>query len=220
MTGGPPAWEQARDFIANHHLDLTDTMLTAAFVVSDAQDLIDARLHFDPAGFPAHEEAQRLLFAWATRFAPEFEAGLANQLSDQPSDGPLRTSLLSDTPALDQRLLALEKLHQSGAITSADALLQEQSAQADLPRSADPPSSDTWYSRLSTPVINFVTAYSVTQSAPIAIAITLTEHVAHQAVSVANEATWDHAVAQATRHSVRMPTMLHIGEAERRGPTS
>ena len=67
-------------------------------------------------------DAQRILFAWATRFAPEFEKGLANQLTGPPFDGPLRAALLSDTPTLDSRLLELEALQGDGAISAADAL--------------------------------------------------------------------------------------------------
>src|SRR5262249_42023480 len=96
ITGGPPAWEQTLAFIATHHLQVPDTMLTAAFIVSDRQDFIDARLHFDPAGFPA--AGPRMLLAWTAQFAPQLERGMANQLSGPPSDGPLRASLLSDTP--------------------------------------------------------------------------------------------------------------------------
>jgi len=137
IAGGPPAWQQALHFMASRHLHVPDSMLTAAFVVSDRQDFVDARLHFDPADFPSTGDAQRTLFAWASRFAPEFEKGMANQLSGPPLDGPLRSALLSDTPEMDRRLLELEALQQSGAITPADASSQQQAAQTERPGSAE-----------------------------------------------------------------------------------
>jgi hypothetical protein len=217
ITGGPPAWQQALGFIASRHWQCDETMLTAAFVVSDRQDFVDARLHFDPAGFPGQDEAQRILFAWATRFAPEFEKGLANQLTGPPFDGPLRAALLSDTPTLDSRLLELEALQGDGAISAADALSQQQAAQNERPRSAEPEpvSVDGWYYRLSTPLINLVTAYGVTQSAPLAVAIALTEHVAHTFVYAATQASWDRATGQATRHTSAWPVLIHIGDTDK-----
>lgn len=220
-TGGPPAWQQALDFIASRDLSLPDSMLTAAFIVSDAQDLVDARFHFDPTRLPIRDEAQQILFAWSAHFASEIDKGLANQLTDQAMDGPLRASLFSNTPMLDQKLLELETLQNSGAISPTDAVLQTQAAQANQPRSAAPPASDSWYDRVSTPVINFVTAYSVTQSGPLAVAIAVTEQVAHSALYAANQAGWDRAVAKATRHSLPVPALVHIGETPRQsGPTS
>jgi hypothetical protein len=218
-ANGPPAWQQARSFIAAHHLRIAETMLTAAFMVSDRQDVVDARLHFDPALFPEHDEAQRILLAWAARFAPEFEKGMANQLSGPPLDGPLRAALLSDTPALDRRLLALETLQRNGIITAADALSQQQAAQTERPRSAEDEfgsaTMDGWFYRVSTPLINFVTAYGITQSGPLAIAITLTEQVAHSLIQAANQASWDRATSQATQHNVPWPALAHIGDVDR-----
>src|SRR5262249_2647745 len=48
-SAGPPAWEQARGFARQQKLDMPDIWLTAGFRVSDRQDLIDTRFHFDPA---------------------------------------------------------------------------------------------------------------------------------------------------------------------------
>jgi hypothetical protein len=223
IAGGPPAWQQALNFMTDHHLHAPDAMLTAAFAVSDRQDFVDARLHFDPADFPATDDAHRLLFAWASRFAPEFEKGMANQLAGPPLDGPLRSALLSDTPELDRRLLELEALQQSGAITPADASSQQQAAQKERPGSAESEPSPAWgwYYRMSTPVINFVTAYGVTQNAPLAVAITLTEQVARAAIGVADQGAWDQATTQATQHKVAWPVLVHIGEPDRlAGPTS
>ena len=223
IAGGPPAWQQALNFMTSHHLHASDTMLTAAFVVSDRQDFVDARLHFDPADFPSADGAQRVLFTWASRFAPEFEKGMANQLSGPPLDGPLRSALLSDTPELDRRLLELEALQQSGAITADDASSQQQAAQIEQPGSAESEPSPAWgwYYRMSTPVINFVTAYGVTQNAPLAVAITLTEQVARAAIGVGDQGAWDQATSQATQHKVAWPALVHIGEPDKlAGPTS
>ena len=214
-TGGPLAWQQALGFIKRHHLHVPDTMLTAAFIVCDRQDFVDARLHFDPAGFPPHDKAQRVLLAWAKQFAPAFDAGMSNQLDDTPRDGPLRAALLSDTPELDQRLLAIEALQHAGTLTAVGAVAQQQAALADQPRSAEGAviSVNGWYYRVTTPLINLVTAYTVTQSGPLSIAIALTEQFAHSLVFAANRAGWDRAVRQALRHRVPAPVLLHIGEA-------
>jgi hypothetical protein len=223
IAGGPPAWQQASGFIASHHLQAAETMLTAAFIVSDRQDFVDARLHFDPADFPDPNEARRMLLAWAARAAPEFEAGMANQLTGGPLDGPLRAALLSDTPMLDQRLLELETLQRSGVIATTEALSQQEAAQDEKPRSAetDPVGLTSWYYQVSTPLIDLVTAYGVTQSAPLAVAIAVSEHIAHTLVSAANQASWDYAINQATQHMVPWPTLVHIGEGNKPvGPTS
>jgi hypothetical protein len=214
IVGGPPAWQQAFDYMAAHHLQSAETMLTAIFVVSDRQDFIDARVHFDPADFPETDAARGIVLDWAAKMAPEFEAGMANHLVATPLDGPQRAALLSDTPELDRRLLELETLQQSGGISIAEALSQQQAAEVGKPRSADAESaeSDGWYNRVSTPVINLVTAYSVTQSAPLAVAIAVTEHFAHSLVATANQAGWDAATDKATEHKVPWPVLVHIGE--------
>ena len=222
-AGGPPVWQDVAGYIAKKHLSMPETMLTASFTVGDRQDIVDARLHFDPAEFSAHDKARQMLLAWAARFAPEFEKGVANQLAGPPLDGPFRSALLSDAPALDRRLLELETLQRTGAITAADALTQEQAALSERPYSAedDVIDLDGWYYRATTPLINLVTAYGVTQSAPLAIAITLTEQVARSVVYVANQAGWDHATSQATQHKTPWPTLVHIGAVDRtHGPQS
>lgn len=220
MSGGPPAWDQALEFIADRHLQLPDTMLTAAFVVSDRQDFVDARLHFDPAGLPANGAAQQMLLSWAAQFTPEIEKGMANQLSGSPINGPLRAFLLSDSPALDRRLLELERLQRDGSISMTDARAQERSAQAEYPRSAEAVQEPgSWYDRLSTPVINFITAYSVTQNPPLALAITVTEQVAHSVVQAANQAAWGDPADEAPQQV--QPVIVHIGDRNRRaGATS
>jgi len=212
-TIGPPAWRQALSFVASHDLRLPETMLTAAFLVHDRQDMVDARLHFDPA----EAGSQDALLAWAAEFAPRFEQGLANQLSDPPLDGPARAALLSQTPSLDRRLLELETLLRAGTIGSAEAQAQQQAALTEQPRSAEAAGGtaamDGWYYRISTPLINLVTAYSVTQSAPLAVAIALTEHVAHSVVYAATQASWEHATRQASEHQTPWPAIEHIGGA-------
>jgi len=221
MTGGPPAWDQAQEFIAARHLQLPDTMLTTAFMVSDRQDFVDARLHFDPAGLPANGAAQRVLLTWAAQFTPEIEKGMANQLSGSPLDGPLRASLLSDSPDLDRRLLELERLQRAGSISTTDVRAQERIAQAEYPRSAEAMQEpgDSWYDRLSIPVINFITAYSVTQNPPLALAITVTEQVAHSVVHAANQAAWGGSADEALQQM--QPAVVHIGDRDRRtGATS
>lgn len=212
-TGGPSAWQDATAFIARNHLRKPDTMLTASFAFGDRQDIVDARLHFDPAEFSAHDKARQMLLAWAAHFAPEFEKGIANQLAGPPIDGPLRSALLSDSPELDRRLFDLETLQRTGAISAADALRQQQAVLSERPRSAegDVLALDGWYYMISTPLINLVTAYGVTQSGPLAIAITLTEQAARSLVYVANQASWDHATTQATQHKTPWPTLMHIG---------
>jgi len=212
---GPPAWRQALSFVASHDLRLPETMLTAAFLVHDRQDMVDARLHFDPvdAGSPD------ALLAWAAEFAPRFEQGLANQLSGPPLDGPARAALLSDTPVLDRRLLELETLRRAGTIGPAEAEAQQQAALTEQPRSAEAAGGsaemDGWYYRISTPLINLVTAYSVTQSAPLAVAIALTEHVAHSLVYAATQAGWENATWQASEHRTPWPAIEHVGDAPR-----
>jgi hypothetical protein len=164
-----------------------------------------------------------VLLAWAKRFAPAFDAGMANQLDDTSRDGPLRATLLSDTPELDQRLLAIEALQHARTLTAADATAQQQAALADQPRSAEAATIavNGWYYRITTPLINLVTAYTVTQSGPLSIAIALTEQFAHTLVYAANRAGWDRAVSEALRHRVPAPVLLHIGEADRKpGATS
>jgi hypothetical protein len=222
-SGGPPAWRDVAAYVAAHRWHLPETMLTASFSISDRQDIIDARLHFAPVGYPGGEESRQMLLAWAAGFAIEFEEGMANQLAGPPLDGPLRSALLSDAPALDRRLIELEALQRDGTISASDALMQQQAALSERPRSAEGQVIDlnSWYYRASTPLINLVTAYSVTQSGPLAIAIMLSEHVAHSLVYVANEASWDRATARAMRHKVPWPTLVHIGAIDdARGPAS
>jgi hypothetical protein len=220
ITGGPPAWQQAFDYMAVHHLRVAPTMLTAAFIISDRQDFIDARLHFDPADFPESETARRIILGWAVKVAPDFEAGMANHLVGASLDGPQRAALLSDTPELDRTLLELETLQQSGGLSPSEAMSQQQAAEAELPGSAEPETSaaEGWYSRVSTPVINLVTAFGVTQSAPLAVAIAVTEHVAHSLVVTANQAGWDAATGKATEHKVPWPVLVHIGDGGKPAP--
>lgn len=164
-----------------------------------------------------------MLLAWAAAFAPEFEQGMANQLVGPPLDGPLRSALLSDAPALDRRLLEVETLQRNGTISAANALTQQAAALSERPRSAEGEAVaiDGWYYLASTPLINLVTAYGVTQSGPLAIAIALTEQVAHSVVYVANQASWDHATTRATQHKTPWPALVHIGViGSLRGPAS
>ena len=67
-AGGPPVWQDVAGYIAKKHLSMPETMLTASFTVGDRQDIVDARLHFDPAGFASPEQARQMLLAWAARF--------------------------------------------------------------------------------------------------------------------------------------------------------
>jgi hypothetical protein len=121
---------------------------------------------------------------------------------------------------LDQRLLELERLQRAGRIAITDTRVQERIAQTESPRSAESmQEGDSWYDRLSTPVINFITAYSVTQNPPLALAITVTEQVAHAVVHAANQAAWGGSTDEAPRQ-VR-PGVVHIGDRDRRtGATS
>ena len=151
---GPQAWREALRTAAIAELTLPELWLTAAFRVSDRQDVLDVRYHFAPGLLIAALDrepgaadwapaavvrssdriaAVRLLASWAVGCDEWLERGMRNQLADTRLAMPRRAAFYSNTPQIDAKLAVLERLYRSGALSTGDYLAQQRAALSEVP---------------------------------------------------------------------------------------
>ncbi len=211
-SAGPPAWQETRTAIARAGLQLPETMLTAIALCADRQDFLEVRLHLREV--PGADEAarQQALLDWATTYAALLDEGLSRRIGRLVLDWPGRAALLQDSPVLDRRLLRIEAMRASGAITPAEAAAQELAVVQEVPMSAvDPHPRITLWTQISYQLINFGTAYSVTRDVPLSVGIAASEYLAYSWLATANDARWADIESAVMPQPLPMPALQHLG---------
>lgn len=237
-ASGPDAWTNARAYLAKANLALPETALTVGFRASDRQDVIDLRLHFNPAMLPgleakdartwtsdsvkanpAQRRAVEILSAWALGVDGWIDRGLGNQGFAKPVEGPQRAAILSDTPLTDRKLADLETLYNRGSINIAS--LREQEEQVLLERPFLVPEtgglSMSMRKNISFRVlgsaVDYILAYAVTLSGTVSAGITASIVAIHSVIFVVNDQYWDDFFARkTTRDSKRVIDFTYIGK--------
>jgi len=239
-SAGPPAWEQARGFARAAKLTMPEVWLTAGFRVSDRQDLIDARYHFNPAlmlGATAanlaslndwtidavnaddvRSGAVQVVSLWASGFDTWVEQGLRNQLTDGPSPMPDVAAYLTSTPFVDAKLLDLDRLYRDGRIDWNSYLAQSQKAAAEVPvyqpqiaLLSNSVKKNISFRALGT-FVDYGIAYVVTASNAVSWGIALTINATDSFWFVLNDQYWDDYYAKQNTHdSERMVDFTYIG---------
>ncbi len=211
-ASGPPAWQEVRARIAREGLALPARMLTATALCADRQDFLDVRVHL--RGVPGLDDAsqQPALLDWAAAYGTMLQQGLSRHLDGLVVDWPGRAALLQEAPVQERRLLRIEALRRAGAITAGKSRVQEAAVLEEAPMSAaDPNPRRSLYSRLTAPMINFGTAYSVTGNATLSLGIAASEHVARQLLVSANETHWAAFAREMMPEPAPMPVLPHLG---------
>ncbi len=211
-AAGPPAWQAARAAIERDRLQLPPSMLTATALCADRQDFLEVRVHLrgEPWGSDAGQAPA--LLDWAASYAAMLQQGLSRHLDGLVVDWPGRAALLQESPVLERRLLRIEALRRAGAITVQEARVQEAAVVEEAPMSAaDPNPRRSLYTRLSSPLINFGTAYSVTGNATLSLGIAASEHVARQLLVTANQTKWRAFAREMMPEPAPMPVLAHLG---------
>jgi uncharacterized membrane protein len=240
-AAGPETWQQARRLAASSRLALPELWLTAGFRISDRQDLVDARFHFDPALFmgAAAETARRpqdwatetvrsdavklgaaqLLATWAIGFDSWIERGLRNELGQTSPVMPQVAAFLTDTPQVDTKLMALETLYREGLLSRADYRAQSRQAATEVPMIVEqtgglPLSVRKNISfRVFGSIVDYALAFVVTLSSPISTGITATIVTLHSIVFVFNDNFWeDYFARRTTRNAERIVDFSYIGQ--------
>ena len=220
---GPPAWQEARAGFARAGLRVPDTMLTAMALCADRQNFLEVRVHLlDVPGADAAAR-QAALLDWATRYAALLQEGLSRRVGGLVLDWPGRAVLLQDSPVLDRRLLRIEAMRRNGALTPAEAAVQEQAVLQEAPMSAaDPHPRPSLWAQISAPLVNLGTAYSVTRDVPLSVGIAASEYVAYSWLASANDQRWAEIGSAVMPPPSPMPQMRHVGtmldEAGAAGP--
>lgn len=237
---GPRAWREARRQAAADGVAVPDLWLTAGFRISDRQDVVDVRYHFAPRilidqlarlpndrpswapgtvnGDPDRLAAVRLLASWAVGADEWIERGLRNQLGEDALDMPRRAAFFSNTPQIDAKLRDLERLHRSGALSTADYLAQEEEALGEVPvlAEADDAIGHSVQKSLSLRAVNSLVGYAlglaIAVEAPIAGWLAAPAAVAYSTVFVLNDRLWEGRWArQPPRDPARTVEFLHLG---------
>jgi len=237
---GPKAWSDARRLAATTGQTVPDFWLTAGFRVSDRQDIVDARYHFDPALFlgadtpgarepatwqgdavkasPPRLAAAQLLSVWAMAFDGWIERGLRNQIGTGTADPPHVAPFLTDAPQIDAKLLALEQLHRAGQLSAEDYRAQQRLALVEQPKVVD---QTSWIPlamqknisfRTFGSSVDYILAFVVTLSNPLSSAITATIVTIHSFIFVFNDNWWeDYWAKRTTRDASRMVDFIYVG---------
>lgn len=237
-AAGPEAWTQARAFLAKANLALPETALTVGFRASDRQDVVDLRLHFNPALLagvgpkdarewtiesvktnPSQRRAVEMLSAWALGVDGWIDRGLGNDSATQPIEGPQRAAILSDTPLTDRKLADLETLYDRGAIDIASLNAQEEQTLSERPLLVTDTSSLSMSMRKNIlfrvfgSVVDYILAYAVTMSGPVSAGITASIVAIHSVIFVINDQYWDDFFARkTTRDANRVIDFVYIGK--------
>jgi uncharacterized membrane protein len=239
-SAGPPAWEQARGFARQAKLGMPDVWLTAGFRVSDRQDLIDARYHFDPAltigasatelshladwapdavkADPVRNGAVQVIAAWTTGFGIWLERGLHNQVGDKTMAMPEAAAFRMSSPFVDTKLLALDRLYSDGKINWSDYLEQSRKATSEVPIYKPQVSllSNSFEKNLSFrffgTFVDYAIAYVVTANNFVSTGIALTINTTDSFWFVLNDQYWDDYYAKLNTHdSERIVDFTYIG---------
>ena len=209
---GPPVWQEARASIERAKLQLPDTMLTAMALCANRQDFLEVHIHLLDVPGPDAAARQTVLLDWATLYASMLEEGLSRRIGGLVLDWPGRAALLQDSPVLDRRLLRIEALRRNGAITPAEATAQELAVLQQVPMSAvDPHPRGSLWARISAPLINLGTAYSVTRDVPLSVGIAASEYVAYNWLAAANDDRWADIQGAVMPQPLPMPALRHLG---------
>ena len=239
-SAGPPAWEQARGFARQAKLTMPDLWLTAGFRVSDRQDLVDARFHFDPAltlGATAakfvhlddwtpdavkddklRQEAVQVVSAWATGFDTWVERGVRNQITEAPGPMPEVAAYTTSAPFIDGKLRDLDRLYRDGKIGWDAYLAQSQKATTEVPiyklqtsLLSNSVEKNISFRALGT-FVDYGIAYVVTASNAVSWGIALTINSTDSFWFVLNDQYWDDYYAKQNTHdSERLIDFTYIG---------
>ena len=233
---GPAAWQAARRLAATSGLTLPPGALTTGFRLSDRQDIVDLRFHFDPTLFggglddgnwsagavradPARLDAVQRLSAWALGYDGRIAPGLRNALAGPSAEAPQNAAYISETPQVDGKLRALEHMLEQGAITRAEFLRQSRIAVREVPIVVEqtgglPVSVQKNISfRLFGSSVDYFLAFVVTLDNPLSAAITASIVAIHSVIFVLNDNYWeDHWARRTTRDANRIVDFTYVGE--------
>jgi uncharacterized membrane protein len=240
-SAGPPAWEQARDFARKAEFEMPRLWLTAGFRVSDRQDIIDARFHFDPAltlgassanflrladwsaqavrDDPLRLGASQVVSSWASGFDAWVERGLRNQITDAPGAMPEVAAYTTSAPFVDMKLRDLDRLYRDGRITWNAYAAQSKAALTEVPTYKQQTSllSNSVEKNISFRMfgtfVDYGIAYVVTASNAVSWGIALTINATDSVWFVLNDQYWDNYYAKLNTHdSERIVDFIYIGE--------
>jgi uncharacterized membrane protein len=240
-SAGPPAWEQARDFARKAEFEMPRVWLTAGFRVSDRQDIIDARFHFDPAltlgassanflrladwsaqavrDDPIRLGASQVVSSWASGFDAWVERGLRNQITDAPGAMPEVAAYTTSAPFVDMKLRDLDRLYRDGRITWNAYAAQSKAALTEVPTYKQQTSllSNSVEKNISFRMfgtfVDYGIAYVVTASNAVSWGIALTINATDSVWFVLNDQYWDNYYAKLNTHdSERIVDFIYIGE--------
>ncbi|HSZ92098.1 MAG TPA: DUF2061 domain-containing protein [Acetobacteraceae bacterium] len=240
-SAGPPAWEQARDFARKAEFEMPRVWLTAGFRVSDRQDIIDARFHFDPAltlgassanflrladwsaqavrDDPLRLGASQVVSSWASGFDAWVERGLRNQITDAPGAMPEVAAYTTSAPFVDMKLRDLDRLYRDGRITWNAYAAQSKAALTEVPTYKQQTSllSNSVEKNISFRMfgtfVDYGIAYVVTASNAVSWGIALTINATDSVWFVLNDQYWDNYYAKLNTHdSERIVDFIYIGE--------
>ena len=233
---GPEAWQSARRLAATFALTLPPRALTTGFRLSDRQDVVDLRFHFDPKLFggelgegtwsppevradPARLDAVQRLSAWALGYDGRIALGLRNALAGPPAEAPQNAAFISETPQVDGKLQALEQMLAQGAITRAEFLRQSRIAVREVPIVVEhtggiPLAVQKNISfRLFGSSVDYFLAFVVTLDSPLSAAITASIVAINSVIFVFNDNYWeDYWARRTTRDANRIVDFTYIGE--------
>lgn len=236
---GPRIWREALRRAAVSGLSLPSLWLTAAFRVSDRQDVIDVRYHFAPdlligrlkgrannppdwspssvGGDRDRIAAVRLLSSWAVGVDEAIERGMRNQLSGIALDTPRRAAFFSNTPRIDAKLRDLEALYREGALAADELVAQQKEALTEVPVLPD---DRDWLSRtiersLSLRAVNSLIDYGlglvVAVNAPVTGWLAAPVVVVYSTVFVLNDRLWERRWTPPTDDAARAVEFVHLG---------
>ena len=218
---GPQAWREALRRAAVAGLAVPDLWLTAAFRVSDRQDVLDVRYHFDPglliaalgrgtrnrsrlgapgggalAGPCGGGQAAGVL---GGRAATSGSSGAcATSLADERLPMPRRAAFFSNTPQIDAKLAELERLYRAGALSTGDYLAQQHAALGEVPvLAADASPIERSFQksltlRVANSAVDYVLGLAVTVAAPVAGGwLAAPATLAYSALFILNDQLWE-----------------------------
>jgi uncharacterized membrane protein len=239
-SAGPPAWEQARAFASEAKLTMPELWLTAGFRVSDRQDLVDLRFHFNPMltlgataakltdlsdwspnavnADPLRLGAVEVVSTWTSGFDGWVERGLRNRITDAPGPMPEVAAYTTTSPEVDMKLRDLDRRYHDGRISWAAYLEQSQKAITEVPVYQQQTSllsnsvKKTISFRSLGTIVDYAIAYVVTANNAVSWGIALTINATDSFWFVLNDQYWDDYYAKLNAHdSERIVDFTYIG---------